>query len=52
MNMSNGAVVPPNLVSNRFIHFICDNINLNGSSLDREKKLSCESGELGSMAQH
>ena len=34
MIMSNGAVVPPNLVSNIFIHFTCDNIDLNGSSLD------------------
>ena len=34
MNMVNGAVAPPNLVSNRFIHFTCDNIDINDSSLD------------------
>ena len=34
MNMTNGAVIPLNLVSNRFIHFTCDNIDINDSSLD------------------
>ena len=34
MKMYNGAVVPPNLVYNRFIHFACDIVDPNGSSLD------------------
>ncbi len=34
MNTANGAVVPPNLVTNRFLHFTCDNIDINDSSLD------------------
>ena len=34
MNTVNGAVVPPNLVSNRFIHFTCDNIDTYDSSLE------------------
>ena len=51
MNMSNGPVVPPNLVSNTFIHFTCDNIDFNVVAL-MEKKLSCDAGQLGSMAQH
>jgi len=34
MNTANGAVVPPNLVPERFLHFTCDNIDINDSSLD------------------
>ena len=34
MNTVNGAVVPPNLVANRFLHFTCDNIDINDSSLE------------------
>ena len=34
MNMANRAVVPPNLVSNRFVHFTFDNIDINDSTLD------------------
>ncbi|KAL2095499.1 hypothetical protein ACEWY4_010218 [Coilia grayii] len=34
MDMDTGAVVPPNLVPDRFVHFTCDNIDINDSSLD------------------
>ncbi len=34
MNMTTGAVIPSSLVSNRFVHFTCDNIDINDSSLD------------------
>ena len=29
-----GSVVPPNLVSNRFVHFSADNIDINEHTLD------------------
>lgn len=34
MDMDTGAVVPPNFVPNRFVHFTCDNIDINDSSSD------------------
>ena len=34
MNPLTGAVVPPNLVQDRFIHFTCDNIDINDANLD------------------
>ena len=34
MNRDNGAVVPPNLIEGRFIHFTADNIDKNDSTLD------------------
>ena len=36
MNMGN---IPPNLVCNSFIHFICYNININDSNLDGKDSL-------------
>lgn len=40
MNMTNGVVITPNLVSNRFIHFTFDNIDINDSSLDGKNNRS------------
>lgn len=37
MDMDTGAVVPPNFVPNRFVHFTCDNIDINDSSFDGKK---------------
>lgn len=34
MNSETGAIRPPNFVSNRFVHFTCDNIDINDQSLD------------------
>ena len=34
MDTETGAVIPPNLVPNRFVHFTCDNIDINDSSFD------------------
>lgn len=34
MNMENGAVVPPNLVYDRFTQFTADNIDINDGTLD------------------
>ena len=34
MNKENGAVIPPNLKRDSFIHFTADNIDINDSSLD------------------
>ena len=34
MNSETGAVTPPNFVPNRFVHFTCDNIDINDQSLD------------------
>jgi len=33
MNNITGAVTPPNFVPDRFVHFTCDNIDINDSSL-------------------
>ena len=38
MNMANGAI-PPNLVCYSFIHFTCDNIDINDSNLDGKDSL-------------
>ena len=34
MSINTGAVIPPNLVNNRFVYFNCDNIDISDSSLD------------------
>lgn len=34
MNPETGAVVPPNFVTDRFVHFTCDNIDINDSNVD------------------
>ena len=34
MDGSTGAVIPPNFAKDRFVHFTCDNIDINDSSLD------------------
>lgn len=34
MDEATGSVVPPNLVHNTFVHFTCDNIDINDSSLN------------------
>ena len=34
MNITNGAVVPPTLVPRRFLHFTCDNVDINDGGLD------------------
>jgi len=34
MDVDTGAVVPPNFVPNRFVHFTCDNIDINDGSFD------------------
>jgi hypothetical protein len=34
MDQPTGAVTPPNFAHNRFVHFTCDNIDINDSSLD------------------
>ncbi|KAL8567664.1 hypothetical protein ACOMHN_054475 [Nucella lapillus] len=37
MDQPTGAVTPPNFAHNRFVHFTCDNIDINDSSLDGKK---------------
>ena len=34
MDLVSGAVIPPNFIPRRFMHFTCDNIDINDSSLD------------------
>ena len=34
MNPETGAVIPPNLQDGKFVHFTCDNIDINENSLD------------------
>ena len=34
MDADTGAVIPPNFVEDRFVHFTCDNIDINDSSFD------------------
>ena len=34
MSINTGAVIPPNLINNRFVLFSCDNIDIRDSSLD------------------
>ena len=34
LNLENGAIVPPNLVPNRFVHLSTDNIDIRDASLD------------------
>ena len=34
MDPDTGAVIPPNFVKDRFVHFTCDNIDINDSSFD------------------
>ena len=34
MDEDTGAVIPPNFVPNRFVHFTCDNIDINDRSFD------------------
>ena len=34
MDPDTGAVVPPNLVPESFVHFTCDNIDINDSTFD------------------
>ena len=36
MNINTGAVIPPNLINNRFVYFSCDNIDISDSSLDEK----------------
>ena len=34
MDLETGAVIPPNLCKERFVHFTADNIDINDSTLD------------------
>ena len=34
MSINTGAVIPPNLINNRFVHFTYDNIDISDSSLN------------------
>ena len=34
MSINTGAVIPSNLINNRFVHFSSDNIDISDSSLD------------------
>ena len=34
MSTANGAVVPPNLVPRRLVHFTCDNVDISDNGLD------------------
>ena len=46
MNPETGAAIPPNLQDGKFIHFTCDNIDINENSLDGKKQLPCNSGSV------
>ena len=38
---ANGAVIPPNLVHDRFLHFRADNIDINDSTLSGKNTSHC-----------
>ena len=40
MDETTGAVVPQNFVHGRFVHFTCDNIDINDSTLDGKEHFS------------
>ena len=36
VNYENGAVIPPNLLHGKFVHFSADNIDINDAALDEK----------------